>query len=131
MVGGTGTGRTGYWKSGVWVEDLADPGEFTGVGTAVGLFEGDDVTPDATGDFLGVGRGIAQFLWTPFIGGGISTATPKDTPATALIKSRPGDAVIINGIPGTVVTESSGKLVVVDGRGKVLCIIRPSGVEFL
>ena len=52
-----------------------------------------------------------------------------DTPTEAIIKSKPGDVVIIGGNTGVVVRDASGRLVVIDGNGSVMCIIGPAGLE--
>ena len=133
--------------------------EFSGRATAAGVFnleanaaltfEGDplfrgEFDVDAasellfTGQFVGrPGQGVfaisasadVEFAWVPkFKFPGSEVGVPDD-PAEVIIKTRPGDIIVIGGVTGVVVIDSQGMLVVVDHAGEVLCILGPSGVE--
>ena len=107
-----GVGQTGFWKAGVWVEDLADPAEF-GVSAVATLdnWEGDFTLPPSSGVFAATAEADMNFDWTPRFG------------ATA------GTATIFNGVPAVIEEDIVGRLVVVDNDGKVLCIIGLNGIE--
>ena len=124
-------------------------GNFDLEATAILLFDGDqlfrgefDLDPAGVLQFTGEfsarpGQGVFQmaanasilFAWVPelsFPGSGVGI---PDDPAAVIIKTKPGDVVVINGFTGTVLLDDVGRLVVIDHNGAVMCILGPSGVE--
>ncbi len=93
--------------------------------TFTGTFE----ARPGVGTFSLVGTADVNFAWVPkFAFPGSSVGVPDD-PAQVIIKTKPGDVIVIGGVTGVVVIDSQGMLVVVDQSGEVLCILGPSGVE--
>ena len=81
------------------------------------------------GVFALTGTADVEFTWVPrFDFPGSSVGIPDD-PAQVIVKTKPGDVIVIGGVTGVVVIDSQGMLVVVDHAGEVLCILGPSGVE--
>ncbi len=124
-------------------------GRFNLEGATVLLFDGAQVgfgefTLDPSGDLAfdgqfvpNPGQGVFQmeatanvvFAWVPrFDFPGSEVGIPDD-PAQVIIKTKPGDIVVIGGATGTVILDDVGRLVVIDHAGEVLCILGPGGVE--
>ena len=109
--------------------DLLFRGEFDLEATADLTFEGDFVAKPGQGIFGLTGTADVLFAWVPkFDFPGSEVGIPDD-PAEVIIKTQPGDIVVIGGFTGTVILDDVGRLVVVDQSGEVLCILGPGGVE--
>lgn len=78
---------------------------------------------DATADII--------FAWVPRVSGPASSVNIEDMPTSVVIKLKPGDAVIVGGVAGIVVRDDTGRLVVKNQAGQVMCIIGPSGIELI
>ena len=113
---------------------------FDGSQFGLGVF-GLDATSDLTftGDFEAKpGQGIFGleataelfFAWVPDVGQGPGDAIPVVPPADAAPKLKPGDAFVFNGVSGICHLDEHGRLVVIDHRGQVLCVIGPSEVDY-
>ena len=124
-----GVGQTGYWKTGVWVEDLGDPAQFAFTGVATAVFEGTFDIPDNVGFFDLKGIATLDMAWVPALGMGGQVNIPF-VPASVAGILGPGDVYVFDGAAGTVILDSQGRLLVVDDAGQVLCIIGPAKVGF-
>ncbi len=109
--------------------DLLFRGQFNLVGTGDLGFTGNFVPNPGQGVFGMEASAQILFAWVPkFDFPGSEVGVPDD-PAQVIIKTRPGDIIVIGGITGVVVIDEQGRLVVKDQSGEVMCILGPGGVE--
>jgi len=110
--------------------DLLFRGEFGLEADGLVAFDGDFIANPGQGIFATQATGKIVFAWVPDLGpptGG--TGKPLEGPASVVIPFKPGEVFVLDGVSGTIVQDSYGRLLVIDQTGQVMCILGPSGVE--
>jgi len=113
--------------------DLLYRGDFALESDGLLAFEGQATVVPGNGIFGFSANAKLVMAWMPDLGpptGGDVIPDPDGQPSVE-VPYEPGQVVVINGVSGTVVKDSYGRLVVMDDSGKVLCIIGPGGIELL